>query len=65
VSSSLTTGVVVCTASAERDARLLACVRSLLGGTRMPEEVLVVDGNRALKESVAAWLPPRSSGVAS
>jgi hypothetical protein len=59
VSSSLTAADVVCTASAEREARLLACVGSLLAGTRIPEEVLVVvDGNRALKESVAAWLPP-------
>ncbi|MEN3279117.1 MAG: hypothetical protein V7607_257 [Solirubrobacteraceae bacterium] len=55
----MTAAVVVCTASAEREPLLLACVRSLLAGTRIPEEVLVVvDGNPALEESAAAWLPP-------
>jgi glycosyltransferase involved in cell wall biosynthesis len=58
VTERLTAAVVVCTASAERAELLRACVRSLIAGTRIPDEVLiVVDGSPALKASVAAWLP--------
>jgi GT2 family glycosyltransferase len=59
MSRQLSAAVVVCTASAEREVLLRACVRSLIAGTRTPDEVLVVvDGNPALEASVAAWLPP-------
>jgi glycosyltransferase involved in cell wall biosynthesis len=54
----LTTAVVVCTASAERERLLRECVRSLLSGDRVPDEILVVvDHNPALEASVAGWLP--------
>jgi glycosyltransferase involved in cell wall biosynthesis len=55
----LSAAVVVCAASAEREALLRGCVRSLLSGVRAPDEVLVVvDQNPALEASVASWLPP-------
>jgi glycosyltransferase involved in cell wall biosynthesis len=54
----LSAAVVVCAASAEREPLLRACVRSLLGGVRVPDEILVVvDQNAALEASVAGWLP--------
>jgi cellulose synthase/poly-beta-1,6-N-acetylglucosamine synthase-like glycosyltransferase len=57
----LTAAVVVCTASAEREVLLRACVHSLIAGARIPDEVLVVvDGNPALEAGVATWLPPRA-----
>jgi glycosyltransferase involved in cell wall biosynthesis len=50
--------VVVCAAAREREHLLHACVASLLEGTRVPDEILVVvDGNPALEASVATWLP--------
>ena len=59
MSSPLSAAVVVCAASAEREPLLRACVHSLLGGVRVPDEVLVVvDQNPALEASVASWLPP-------
>jgi glycosyltransferase involved in cell wall biosynthesis len=59
MSSALSAAVVVCAASAEREPLLRACVYSLLGGTRVPDEILVVvDRNPALEVSVASWLPP-------
>jgi GT2 family glycosyltransferase len=59
VSRALTAAVVVCAASAEREPLLRGCVRSLLGGERVPDELLVVvDRNPALEASVAGWLPP-------
>jgi glycosyltransferase involved in cell wall biosynthesis len=55
----MSTAVVVCAASAEREPLLSACVRSLLGGVRVPDEILIViDQNPALEASVARWLPP-------
>jgi glucosyl-dolichyl phosphate glucuronosyltransferase len=54
----LSAAVVVCAASAEREQLLRGCVRSLLSGDRVPDEILVVvDNNPALEASVAAWLP--------
>jgi glycosyltransferase involved in cell wall biosynthesis len=54
----LSAAVVVCAASAEREALLRACVDSLLNGERAPDEILVVvDQNPALEASVASWLP--------
>jgi len=59
MSPALSAAVVVCAASAEREALLRACVHSLLAGTRTPDEILVViDRNPALEASVASWLPP-------
>jgi GT2 family glycosyltransferase len=59
VSRALSAAVVVCAASSERESLLRACVRSLLAGARLPEEILVViDHNPALEASVASWLPP-------
>jgi glycosyltransferase involved in cell wall biosynthesis len=58
MSRALSAAVVVCAASAEREPLLRACVRSLLGGVRVPDEILVVvDQNPALEASVAGWLP--------
>jgi glycosyltransferase involved in cell wall biosynthesis len=59
MSQRLSVAVVVCTASAEREALLRACVESLVSGTRVPDEILVVvDQNRALETALARWLPP-------
>jgi GT2 family glycosyltransferase len=59
VSSGLSAAVVVCAASAEREPLLRACMHSLLGGVRVPDEILVVvDQNPALEASVASWLAP-------
>jgi glycosyltransferase involved in cell wall biosynthesis len=58
MSRQLSAAVVVCAASGEREPRLRACVRSLLRGARVPDEILVVvDQNPALEASVAGWLP--------
>lgn len=55
----LTAAVIVCASSAEREPLLRDCVRSLIAGTRVPDEVLiVVDGNPALESSVVRWRPP-------
>jgi glycosyltransferase involved in cell wall biosynthesis len=59
MSRRLSVAVVVCTAAAEREALLRACVHSLINGTRVPDEILVVvDQNRALEAALARWLPP-------
>lgn len=58
MSQGLSAAVVVCAASAEREPLLRACVRSLLDGERVPDEILVVvDQNPELEASVATWLP--------
>lgn len=58
MSQELSAAVVVCAASAEREPLLRACVRSLLDGERVPDEILVVvDQNPELEASVATWLP--------
>lgn len=50
--------VVVCTASHERAELLLACVDSLLAGSRRPDELfVVVDRNPALAGELAGRLP--------
>ena len=55
----MSVAVVVCAASSEREQLLHECVRSLLDGTRVPDEILVVvDHNPALEASVTGWLPP-------
>jgi GT2 family glycosyltransferase len=57
--SELSAAVVVCTASQERAGLLLACVESILRGTRRPDEVfVVVDRNPSLAEDLAGRLPP-------
>jgi glycosyltransferase involved in cell wall biosynthesis len=57
----LSVSVVVCTAADEREALLQDCVRSLVTGTRVPDEILiVVDQNPALESTVARWLPSRA-----
>jgi O-antigen biosynthesis protein len=49
MSQRLSVAVVVCTASAEREALLRACVQSLIAGTCVPDQILVVvDQNPAL-----------------
>jgi glycosyltransferase involved in cell wall biosynthesis len=51
--------VVVCTASAERETLLRDCVQSLIAGTRVPDEILVVvDQDPALLTQLARWMPP-------
>jgi GT2 family glycosyltransferase len=58
MSERMSVAVVVCAASGEREDLLRACVRSLLEGMRVPDEILVVvDQNPALEASVACWLP--------
>jgi GT2 family glycosyltransferase len=58
MSGSLSTSVVVCTATHERAPLLRDCVESLSAGGRPPDEILVVvDGNPALAEVLAASLP--------
>jgi glycosyltransferase involved in cell wall biosynthesis len=50
--------VVVCTATHERAELLRACVRSLLAGTRVPDEiVVVVDQNPSLAAELSSTLP--------
>ena len=51
-------GVVVCTASSRRAPQLRACVRSLLSGTRLPDEIIVVvDQNPALRSELSSTVP--------
>jgi glycosyltransferase involved in cell wall biosynthesis len=58
MSERMSVAVVVCAASDEREDVLRACVRSILEGSRVPDEILVVvDQNPALEASVASWLP--------
>jgi glycosyltransferase involved in cell wall biosynthesis len=58
MSERMSVAVVVCAASHEREDVLRACVRSILEGSRVPNEILVVvDQNPALEASVASWLP--------
>ena len=59
MSQRVSVAVVVCTASAEREALLRACVQSLISGIRAPDEILVVvDQNPALLTQLGRWLPP-------
>jgi GT2 family glycosyltransferase len=54
----LSAAVVVCTASHDRSALLRACVQSLLSGSRVPDEVLViVDHKPSLLAELAGSLP--------
>jgi GT2 family glycosyltransferase len=54
----LSAAVVVCVASNEREQMLRACVDSLLGGTRPPDElIVVVDQNPELHATLSATLP--------
>lgn len=54
----LAAAVVVCTSSHERAQLLQACVESLLAGSRVPDEVLlVVNDNPALADKLTAALP--------
>jgi glucosyl-dolichyl phosphate glucuronosyltransferase len=58
--SELSAAVVVCTASHERAGLLVACVDSILGGARVPDELfVVVDRNPSLAETLGGRLPPR------
>ena len=58
MSQRMSVAVVVCAASREREGLLRECLRSLLEGRRVPDEVLVViDHNPVLEASVAGWLP--------
>lgn len=58
MSRALSCSVVVCTASQQRAQLLHDCVRSLLAGTRVPDElVVVVDQNPQLKEQLSSSLP--------
>ncbi len=58
MSERMSAAVVVCAASREREDILRACVRSLLEGRRVPDEIfIVVDQNPDLEASVAGWLP--------
>jgi glycosyltransferase involved in cell wall biosynthesis len=58
MTNALSCCVVVCTASRRRAPQLLACIRSLLSGTRVPEEIIVVvDQNPALRSELASTLP--------
>jgi GT2 family glycosyltransferase len=50
--------VVVCTASHQRAQLLRSCIGSLLAGTRVPDEILVVvDQNPSLKAELSSSLP--------
>ena len=54
----LSVTTVICTASKEREALLRRCVDSVLAGTRVPEQVLlVVDQNPRLRAELAESLP--------
>jgi GT2 family glycosyltransferase len=58
MTGALPCSVVVCTASHERAPLLRACIRSLLAGTRVPEEiVVVVDQNPSLSAELSSTLP--------
>ena len=57
-SRELTAAVVVCTSSREREPLVRACVDSLLGGVRRPEELfVVVDCNESLADDLRTSLP--------
>jgi GT2 family glycosyltransferase len=57
-SETLSVGVVICTATYEREPVLRRSVAALLGARRAPEEVIVVvDRNPALARHLAATLP--------
>ena len=54
----LSASVVVCTADIEREGLLRDCLDSLLGGSRAPDEILlVVDHNPELAAGLAGSLP--------
>jgi GT2 family glycosyltransferase len=58
MNAAVSAAVVVCVASDERAALLRACVDSLLGGTRRPDELfVVVDQNPSLEADLRATLP--------
>jgi cellulose synthase/poly-beta-1,6-N-acetylglucosamine synthase-like glycosyltransferase len=58
VNRRLSVAVVICTTSHEREPLLRACVDSVLAGTRVPEElVVVVDQNPVLRAKLAESLP--------
>ena len=58
MTETLPCSVVVCTASHQRAQLLRSCVRSLLSGTRVPDEILVVvDQNPSLSAELSASLP--------
>ena len=58
MTDALSCSVVVCTASHERTQLLRSCIRSLLAGTRAPDEiVVVVDQNPSLKAQLSSSLP--------
>jgi glycosyltransferase involved in cell wall biosynthesis len=58
MTATLSVSVVVCTAGHERAGLLHDCVESLLAGTRVPDEILVVvDTNPSLAAELAEWLP--------
>jgi glucosyl-dolichyl phosphate glucuronosyltransferase len=60
-----TATVVVCVASREREGMLRACVDSLLAGTRVPDElIVVVDQNPSLQADLTATLPPAARVMA-
>jgi GT2 family glycosyltransferase len=62
----LSVSVVVCTATLERETLLRACVKSLLAGTRVPDEIfLVVDHRPELEEKLAGSLPATVTVLAS
>ncbi len=56
--SEVTAAVVVCTSTHERAPLLRACVDSLVGGQRKPDElIVVVDSNPELRSELVASLP--------
>jgi GT2 family glycosyltransferase len=58
MTDTLSCSVVVCTASHERAKLLHSCVRSLLAGTRVPDEIfVVVDQNPSLRAELSSTLP--------
>jgi glucosyl-dolichyl phosphate glucuronosyltransferase len=58
LTAAMSCSVVVCTASHRRAHLVVACIESLLAGTRPPDEViLVVDQNPSLKAELSSRLP--------
>ena len=54
-----TCSVIVCTHAVERLSQVRKCVHSVRGGTHLPEELfVVVDGNHALRETLADEFGP-------